>query len=421
MSNNLEGKKLLILGGAFQHIKVVEAAKRLGLITYVTDYIENSPAKKIADVALNFNVKDVDKIVEYCKKEKIDGVISTSLDPCQIPYQQICEKLNLYCFGAKEQFYKLTNKVAFKECCTEYGVDTIPSYTIEDFRDNKIVEYPIFIKPVDSRGSRGQTVCYKKEEVEDAINFAKKESSTGEIVIEKYMKGYQDFTVSYIFIDGEGYLVRTADRYLGSEKEGLNKVCIASKCPSGHTDMYLKNVNEKVINMFKGIGIKNGPVFMQGFVDGDTVRFYDPGLRFSGGDYERTFKLATGIDLIEMLVRFSIEGKISKGLIEKDIVYLKGKRVFQICPTVHSGKIKKIEGEEKIKNYKEIISFSKRYNINDIIPNKNDVSRRFASIAILCQNKNMELEILQCIQKELHVLDEENNDLICDKLDINNL
>ena len=79
---NLEGKKLLIIGGAFQHCKVVEAAKRLGVITYVTDYlpIEQSPAKKIADHQLMFNITDTDEIVEFCLKEKIDGVISVCLD-----------------------------------------------------------------------------------------------------------------------------------------------------------------------------------------------------------------------------------------------------------------------------------------------------------------------------------------------------
>ena len=45
----LQGKKLLILGGAAVHCKVVEAARAMGVYTIVTDYLENSPAKLIAD------------------------------------------------------------------------------------------------------------------------------------------------------------------------------------------------------------------------------------------------------------------------------------------------------------------------------------------------------------------------------------
>ena len=47
----LKGKKLLILGGIAAHIKVVQAAKELGVHTIVTDFLEpdQSPAKLVAD------------------------------------------------------------------------------------------------------------------------------------------------------------------------------------------------------------------------------------------------------------------------------------------------------------------------------------------------------------------------------------
>ena len=71
--NSLKGKKLLIIGGAFQHCKLVEAAKQLGVITCVTDYLpyENAPAKQIADKYYTYNITDFDDIVDMCKKEKM--------------------------------------------------------------------------------------------------------------------------------------------------------------------------------------------------------------------------------------------------------------------------------------------------------------------------------------------------------------
>ena len=102
---NLKGKKWLVIGGAFQHCKLVEAAKELGVITYVTDYlpVEQAPAKQIADKYIMHNITDIDEIVEMCKTEGVDGVISTSLDACQLPYYEVCTKLGLPCFGTKEQ------------------------------------------------------------------------------------------------------------------------------------------------------------------------------------------------------------------------------------------------------------------------------------------------------------------------------
>ena len=117
-------KKILILGGTAQQIKLVEAAKKMGVYTIVTDYLVDSPAKKVADEAWMLNIKDVDQIVERCKQEQVNGVICGYIDPCQRPYQQICEALDLPCYGTKDQFFYMTDKHAFKKMCVENGLST---------------------------------------------------------------------------------------------------------------------------------------------------------------------------------------------------------------------------------------------------------------------------------------------------------
>ena len=182
----------------------------------------------------------------------MDGVLNVCIDPAQRPYQEICEKLDLPCFGNKKQFQVLTDKRAFKDFCIMNGVDIIPEYKIEDIKKGNI-EYPILIKPVDSRGSRGQTVCYSIETTNEAIQYAKKESSNGEVIIEKYMVGKQDFTMSYLVVDKEPYLIRTADRFLGKEEDGLNKQCIFTISPSSSTELYLNNVDYHVRQFIKSL------------------------------------------------------------------------------------------------------------------------------------------------------------------------
>ena len=104
--------------------------------------------------------------------------------------------------------------------------------------------------------------------------------------------------------------------------------------------------------MIRNLGIKNGPIFLQGFVDGDTVRMYDPGLRLPGGNYENLFKKATGKDIIKMLVEFSMNGSISPryGVLTNDDYKLNGKYVSNLFPMMKAGKIAKIEGFDYIHN-----------------------------------------------------------------------
>lgn len=422
---SFKGKKLLILGGAFQHCKLVEAAKEMGVITYVSDYLplEKAPAKQVADYYAMHNITAIDELVEYCKKEGIDGVISTSLDACQKPYQILCERLGFPCFGTKEQFDILTDKNLFKQFCIKNGVDVIPAYSIEDFADKKTCEqkvsFPILIKPGESRGSRGQTICYSWEETENAIKFAIDESSNGRIVIEKYMGQANDFSMTILMINGKAYPFRTVDRYLGKYEDGLDKLAVGSLSPSRFTDVYMTKVNEKVEKLYQDMGLVNAPVFMQGFVDGDTVRFYDPGLRLPGGEYERLFTAVCGKNPIYPLIEFALSGEVKDyaNIIDESDIWLKGKAVGQILPALRPGKITQIIGMEKIRSLKSVIKVFDKGMIGDEVKPTKNVNQRFCEIDVVCDSKEDMKKVVDLIYDTLKVLDENGEDMIVSKYD----
>ena len=410
-------KKLMILGGTAQQLKLVEAAKKKGVYTIVTDYLSNSPAKKIADEACMLNIKDVDGIVEFCKRKKIDGIICGYIDPCQRPYQQICERLSLPCYGTESQFYQMTDKHAFKEMCKCYGVDIIPEYTEEEALKGNI-ENPVFVKPVDSRGSRGQTVCRTPEEIKAAIEFAKRESSNGDILIEKYMHDAFEFQVTYFFVDGEGYLIRTVDSYCGTEENHLEKVVACAVSPSRFTQEYLNTTHEKVVRMFKAMGYKNGPIFMQGFVDKGKFRFFDPGLRFPGVDYERIYEKVVNADLMSAMVNYALEGNCGEIKLENEGVWLKGKRAAVLFPTLKAGRVSEIAGFSINKNNSAIVSSIPRCEVGSEIEWTYDVNQRMGEIDIVCDSTQELKNEIKRVQKTLLVKDENGNDMQYERFDV---
>lgn len=416
------GKKLIVLGGASQHCKVVEAAHRLGAIVYVVDYLKDSPAKLIADKHYLIDVYSTDELTELCQRESIDGAIATSLDACQIPYQRLCERMGYPCFGSAEQFKILTDKKNFKKCCKKYGVDTIPSYTTEEItQSDENVEYPVFIKPTDSRGSRGQSICYDKNSSIEAIKRAIECSPSNDVLIEKYMKDYPDFTAAYLVKDGIPVLVRTGDRFEGPSGSGLENLCIASSSPSKYTEEFLNGPHKRVVALIKGIGLYNAPVFFQGFIDGDKIRFYDPGLRFAGGEYERLLYAATGIDIIQMLVEFALSGQASFKKIDNSVCNLNGKHIIQLDPTLNSGIIGGIRGINALKENPSVIEISQRYRVGDEVPACNDLRSRFAEIAILSDSLENEIESVRFAQKTLEVWDIRGKNMIVYPFDARNL
>ncbi len=412
--------KVLVLGGANVHCKLVNAANAMGCYTVVTDYLTDSPAKKIASESLMYSITDVEGIVQECKAKNVTGILSTHLDPGQRPYQAICDRLGLPCYGTKEQFYQMTDKQAFKRLCERYGVGTIKDYSIEDVENDR-AEYPLFVKPVDSRGSRGQAVCMNREDTVKAIQIAQKESSNGQCIIEKYMAGAPEVQITYFFVNGEAYLIRTADSYRGAEEEGLEKVVVCSVSPSRYDEEYVRTTHPKVVAMLKGLGLKNGPAFMQGFYDNGTFRFFDPGLRFPGVEYEKIYQAEYQIDFMKLMVEYSLGGSFSIDRLPSDLHRLKGKRAAILFPTVSPGKIADVSGVEEIKAMPEVVSYSQRHTIDGVIDWTFDVNQRMAEVVVLADNTNKLQDAIQKIQEKYRVFDEHGKDIIYAPFDVSRI
>lgn len=417
---NLEGKKLLVLAGADVHVKIVNAAKEAGIYTIVTDYldVEESPAKQIADEYWDLSITDVDAIVQKCKEEKVNGVLAYCIDPAQIPYQQICEKLNLPCYGSKDQFAILTDKRLFKDCCVSNSVGIIPEYSEGDIETEKI-KYPILVKPTISRGSRGQTICSRKEEVYQAIKIARNESKDGGVLIERFMQGIQDMAFAYMVVGAEPYLLKIGDRYLGKPEDNLERQQMATVIPSRFTNEYLDASDKRVKAMIKKIGITFGAVFFQGFYEDGQEYMYDPGLRFPGSDFDIVLKQATGFDPMKSFVRYALTGDINSccGDIKNAYNY-NGGHCLILSLSAREGKISTLEGVDEVAKHPYVFSAYARRKVGDIIENRGDVTQRVAEFCAYIPKGYSIEEFVEYIYCTVQVKDENDKDMIISKVSI---
>ncbi len=385
LSDKYKGKKLLILGGAAQCSKVVEAAKEMGVYTIVTDINPNGKAYKIADESIPYSVMDAESIISWCEKHPVDGVLNYCIDFAQKSHQIICEHFGFPCYGTKEQYRVMTDKIIFKEYCNKLGVGTIPQYS-DEFSEE--IEYPVLIKPAESSGSRGTFVCHNKEELLECLPIARSASKNEKAIIEKYMKGKPDFSMTYIVIDRKPYLIRTIDRYCGTIEENLDRQCIVGVCPSKYTREYLESAHKEVTRFIEAIGLENAPLFMQGFVDGGVFRFYDPAIRFTGSEYEYMLKKTTGIDIVKPFVSYALG--YGFGGLEKEL-----DRIYEIgsfCGMhIHidalPGKIDLIEGVEKLKELPYVIVVQQKHKKGYVIPETGDVNHRIIEVVVAVENK----------------------------------
>ena len=412
----MKKKKLLILAGQSVHCKVVEAAKELGFFTVVADYLQDSPAKRIADESVLLSITDVEAITEYCRKNKIDGVLNYCNDLAQIPYHQICENLGLPCYSTGKSVDILTNKREFKKYCRIHGLDVVPDYSEEDI--DAITDYPVLVKPTDSRGSRGQTVCRNVEELRHAIDRAKSESRENRCVIEKYMGGKQDFSLVYLVIDSEPYLMKIGDRYIGRAVDNLDRQHICTLLPSVHADEFINGIEQKIKNFIKSLGISFGPVFFQGFYDDGKVFFYDPGMRFPGSDYDLAVVRTTGFNPIRTMVRFAMTGDSTscEGDPRKAFM-LNGKTCMILSIAVRPGVIIRMQGFETIRSDSRICSFSQNYTVGDTVPDSGDYKQRIAELIGVFNSREEAMKYVTDLYKDIAVEDIDG-DMVVSKIGI---
>lgn len=414
---DFSNKKLLILAGAGVHSKVVRAAKEMGIYTIVTDYLVDSPAKLIADESWMLNIMDVDEIVNKCKECGVDGVLNFCIDPAQWPYLEICERLGVPCYATRNQLEILTDKVNFKKYCIEHGVDVIPEFDFDDIKLGK-AEYPVFIKPSVNRGSRGQYICFTQEEALEAYPKSASESADGKAICEKLMVGKQDLGTAFFVVDGEPYLVKFGDRFLGKEEDGLNKQVMCTRLPSTFAPTFEANVSDRVKGMIKSMGIQFGPVFLQGFVDDNTIRYYDPARRMPGGDYDLILKKATGFDTVKTLIHFALTGDTTVHYGNPNKSYLlDGGTGLLFTMSVRPGKMVEIIGLDHMLEHPYVIYGRQIIPKGSVIPASGDIKQRVAAIGAYIPKGKSSKEFVDEIYSNYHVYDEEGNDMIVSRVD----
>lgn len=366
MYKELRGKKLLILGGILSMIEVIQRAHEYGIHVTVTDYLENSPAKKYADKSFLISTTDVDAVVELCRKESIDGIYTGNVDLLLPYYADICEKTGLPCYGTKEHFKIMTDKKLFKDICRKYGVPTIHEYTLSDIKNNNI-KYPVIVKPIDSSGSRGISICHNKDELESGIEKALSFSPSKQYIVEQYMTG-DEVVLYYYFQDGNPVFIGMCDRYVDNEQQGVAQLPTAYIFPSKHLDDHLKNTDGLIKNMFKGLKMQNGPIFLQGFIENGIPYIYEPGYRTNGAREQYIFGSINNVDSVDMLLHFALTGRMSDINIEKiSDPFIHGKYACKLSPLIKKGKVEQIVGLDDIIDYPSVVKVVLNNNVGDEI------------------------------------------------------
>lgn len=421
-------RKLLVLGGTSASLDVVKIAKKMGVYTIVTDDRSAGVAKEISDESAMISTTDMEGLLKLIKDKEITGVFCGPSEFNLINTMNICSLAKLPFYVTRDQWDICSDKGSFKNLCRQNDVPCVPEYNLDERflkEDLEKIEYPVIVKPTDGCSSKGITVCYTEDELEKAYKTALEFSRCGKIIVEKYIQnGGVGTAVRYIASNGELYLSLTGDSYV---VDPINRTALISALtvyPSKFTAEYLKDIDKKVIDMFKNIGLKNGALFMQALPENSSIYFHEMGLRLSGG---LTFKItepACGINDLEMMIRFAIgEEMCTEDEIKRIDPYLNGKTAASFCIPLKIGTIARVEGlAEIMREFGEINIIQYYYPGDSITQDKiGTLMQHFGRFKFFAENKADLIRKIEKIQQLLKITDTDGEDMVYIPFDTNRL
>lgn len=413
--SDLKGKKLLILGGNAISCDIVKAARELGVYTVVTDWnrIENAPAKQIADEYWNISLLEYEELATKIKEDTIDGILTGFTDSYLLPYRHLCEITGLPCYASKEIFETTVDKAKFKQLCRDNGVPVILEYDLATFDPNIINEKnKIVIKPVDNSGSRGVIVCKSTEDFQRCLDFALSYSQKKDVIIEKYMD-MDSFAASYTIQDGELSLSTLNDRleHKCSETAAITTAGIYS---SKYLNRYLTELDPLMKKMYKAMGVTNGVLSVQGFVDDKSFYIMEMGYRLTGGQHYIFSKYENGISALEQLIHFAITGRMADfSIAEKDNPRFKD-LCLNLCILGKEAEVARIEGQEYVESLPEVIHSNFMKRVGDQIGMDGTTAQKIANLHLVAKDAGTMRRVIEDVFNKIHVFDKDGNELVMD-------
>lgn len=356
-------KKLLIIGGTQISLQILRAAKKKGLEVYVADYYEDSPCKKYADKSFSVSATDVDGIVSLIKQESIDGVLMGYADVLMQPYVEICEKSGLNCYATTHAIDITSHKNTFKDYCRLFGIPVVPEYAYDDVVSGRAA-FPLIVKPVDNSGARGVYICDNlddfKEKYAKAITF----SPTQTVVIEKMMNS-KEATVFYYLHDGEIYLLGVGDRWMYSQGNGLLNLPIGYTFPSKTIKHFIDGPDMAIRRMFASLGMKEGMVFMQCFVENGQYIVYEMGYRLTGSIEHHLMRTQYGFDHMSAMIDYAVGDSVDTSKLET--LDPSSCCMANVTILLKEGIIKNYDGIETLRDLPGVVDFHVSYDAGAVI------------------------------------------------------
>ena len=339
-------KTLWIISGGIEAIPGIQRAKDMGYFVVVSDGNPEAPGFQFASeciVSSTYSVEEtVNATIEYDSKVRsIDGVMCMASD-VPLTVAAVAEQLGLPGISI-ETAMLAKDKMAMKNHFKSRDIP-IPWFAkVESLNHLKSIvkdrDFPLIIKPVDSRGARGVLKLDSNVDLKWAYKHALHFSPSSSIMVEEYLVGPQISTES-VLIDGKAFTPGFIDR----NYEYLDQFAPFMIENGGQQPSFLNLQDQAAVKtLAEKAALEMG--ITTGIAKGDMIlteegpKVIEIACRLSGGWMSTNqIPLGTGVDLIGIAIRLALNEPIKDE--DLQLKYQKGVAIRYFFPK--TGVVKEI-------------------------------------------------------------------------------
>ena len=370
MENNQ--RAILTVGGGQETLPGIRLAQSMGLHVIVSDANPNAVCMAVADdqiLASTYDISATLAAVKHFHKtiRPIDGVICIATDVA-LTVATIAEELGLP--GIPLESARIaSDKYLMRDCFKANGLP-IPWYS-EIFTAAELKHvvrthgFPLIVKPVDSRGSRGVLRLTPDIDLKWAYSTACSYSPAGRVIVEEYLTGPQVSTESLVIERGV-YTIGFSDRnYEYLERYAPYIVENGGELPSilpAREQLLICSVVAKTAN---ALGITNGVIKGDMVITDGKPYIIEVAARLSGGYFcSHEIPTNTGVDFLGAAIRLALGESLDESKLSPQYSNPVCQRYFFSEP----GRVTSIEIPAWIDLNPNVIMCELRVHPGDILP-----------------------------------------------------
>ena len=248
--------KIMVVGGGGREHAIIEGLKKSPKISKIFALPGNGGISKDAE-CVNIGAKDIEKIVEFAKQEKIDFAVVAPDDPLVLGAVDALNEIGIPCFGPMKNAAIIEgSKVFSKNLMKKYNIPTAEYEVFQNAEDALLyletAPIPTVIKADGLALGKGVIIAMNRDEAKKAVKEIMEDKVFGEsgsqIVIEEFLTGPEVSVLS--FTDGKTVvpMVSSMDhKRAGDGDTGLNTGGMGTIAPNPYYTKEIADICMKEI------------------------------------------------------------------------------------------------------------------------------------------------------------------------------